>query len=61
LISFPPPLRERNESDGNPSAGTSSHPGDLFGEPVFQGDSDIVQDGQVTDEGLAALSATALR
>src|SRR4029077_17802534 len=29
--------------------------GELFAEPVFQGDADIVQDGQVTDEGLAAL------
>ena len=29
--------------------------GELFARPVFQGDTDIVQDGRVTDEGLAAL------
>jgi acyl carrier protein len=31
--------------------------GELFGEPVFQGATEIVQDGQVTDEGLAVLRA----
>jgi acyl carrier protein len=31
--------------------------GELFGEPVFQGATEIVQDGQVTDLGLAALHA----
>jgi acyl carrier protein len=31
--------------------------GELFAEPVFQGDTDLVQDGRVTDEGLAALRA----
>ena len=31
--------------------------GELFPDPVLQGDTEIVQDGQVTDEGLAALRA----
>jgi acyl carrier protein len=29
--------------------------GELFIEPVFQGDADYVQDGRLTEEGLAAL------
>jgi acyl carrier protein len=29
--------------------------GELFAEPVFRGDTDLVQDGRVTDEGLAVL------
>lgn len=29
--------------------------GEFFSEPVFQGDADIVQDGEVTDEGVAVL------
>src|ERR1700741_2335241 len=28
---------------------------ELFSHPVFQGDTDLVREGQVTDEGLAAL------
>jgi acyl carrier protein len=35
--------------------------GELFPEPVFQRGTEIVRGGQVTDEGLAALRATALR
>src|SRR6476620_9111254 len=31
--------------------------GELFTEPVLQGDTELVQDGRVTDEGLAALRA----
>jgi acyl carrier protein len=31
--------------------------GELFAEPLFRGDTDIVQDGRVTDEGLALLRA----
>ena len=31
--------------------------GELFAEPVLQGDVEILQDGRVTDEGLAALRA----
>jgi acyl carrier protein len=31
--------------------------GELFGEPIFQGETEIMQDGQVTDLGLGALRA----
>jgi acyl carrier protein len=35
--------------------GTKIPSGELFSHPVFQGDTDFVQEGQVTDDGLAAL------